>query len=763
MITSWSGKSGVASRIALSALLISAVTSSSPTAAPDGTRAFQHVIALAQDIGPRPIGSESDRRAAEYVRREMQAYGLDVDLQEVPVFKDGDGERRVNSFNVVGRLEGDGPDTLIVGAHHDSVGAFVPGANDDASGLAVLLEVARLTSSRPRRTHYLFISFCCEEEGLYGSKAFVESADLTRVRAMIALELLGRGELLAGPAPEPPEYWAQRAVVDAARRSGVRNIAARPLWTIAPRLMKVDHSADHEPFLRAGVPAFLLMGTYPHWTYHTAEDRAAAVRPRALRRAARLLDALLLDLEREPPDRLNDPHHLPVTLFGRGLVIPTTGLSGIGLVALLGSAMLFLARLRAVLSPRRILETIRAIMVGATATALGVSGAFASEALMELVHGVRLPWSAHHGLHVAQAIAGTIVTGWMGLNLFRRIKPTIEPGPYLAAALLLPLSGVVLGLSGGWPELAAIAGAPAVAFLLSLGVRSIGRKLALGLAGLAPFTLLMNLADYRALVTLGGVEIPGTVLYVGFLAATLPFALFLAHVACFQDCLHSPVWWRLSGPWVGGPAFAAWAVLGIAAGLLPAYDEAHRQLVHVRQTVDLDTGSATAALDSIDVLDGVRLGGGVHGRVDRGALRATLKADPPADRFEFSARSESEPLEEGVAVTSTARFAASEAPHSIAYQFRSRSGFRVPGRDSLLRHEYTFEEMAPPADSERDFRLLLPAGGDLEVKLAATFKTDLLRLEPRGGSRVFVHHATVIGSRRLIGGGSAPGVDVSVD
>ena len=749
------------SRFTILSVLAAAALTMPLRAEPDGTRALRHVIDLAQEIGPRAVGSEADRRAAEYVSNAMQAHGLEVTLHEVTRIEDDEGEYLVDCLNVIGRLEGDDPETIVVGAHHDSRSGAVPGANDDASGIAVMLEAARLTAARPRRTGYLFISFCGEEDGLFGSRAFVAQNDLSRIRAMIALELLGRGEILAGPTPAPPEYWAQQAVLDAARRSDVSEVAARPIWTLVPRLVHLNYSADHEPFLRAGVPSLLLLGTYPAWTYHTTEDRVSSVTPVALERAARVLNRLLLDLEEAPPSRLNDPHYLPVTLLGHGLVIPTTGLQGVAILALLGSAVLIVTRARALLAPRKIFETARVLIVGATATGLGLSGLFASEALMEVIHGVRFPWSAHHGLHVAQALAGTLVTGWMGLNLFRRIKPTIEPGPYFAGALSIPIAVVITALARGWPEFAAPAAFAILAFLSSLMVQSTGRKLALGLLGLSPLVLMMTLDDYRTVVDLGGIQIPDRMLFTALGAVILPFVLFLAHVASFRDCLHSPVWWRLSGPWVGGPALAAWVVLSVAAALLPAYDGEHRRIVRTNTVVDLRARTATTTLSSLDVLNGVRLGEHILGREARRSRRATVDVVYAEDRFEFIARSETELLDEELAIRSTLRFSAPVGAHSIGYRFSSDSGFRVPGRGPALRHIYSFTEMTPPPESERTILLHLAPGGDLEVEMVATFREDLLDLDPIGNGRVFVHQARVIDSRRLVEG--APGEPAGED
>ncbi len=712
--------------------------------------AFRHVLALAGTIGPRKTGTEADRRAADYVRAEMESAGLSVTVQDLSVARYDEGERSVHSRNVIGRLQGSSRDTVIVAAHHDSRNAAVPGANDDASGVAVLLEVARRAAARPHRLTYEFISFCAEEEGLLGSREFVAQADLAPVRAVIALELVGRGELLVAPVPRPPALWAQQLLLRAGRETGVEGVASRPLWSIAPRLLNLPYSSDHEPFLERNVPAFLLSGTYPAWTYHTTEDAIGVVREKALERAVRVVDGILIDLERAPLDPEDDPHYLPLTLFGRGILVPSTALTLVSCAALLGFCLLVLRRMRAVARPRVIAETIRVIIVASAATALGLSGMFLSETLMERLHHVRYPWMAHQGMHLAQGGAWTLFTGWLGLNFFRRIKPTVEPGPYLAAAFLVPVLCVVAALRTGWPEIAVFMAWPVAMFLASRFVESTGRKLALGLCAAAPFTTLLTPGDYRTLIELGGVSPPAPVLFGAVFLLAMPFVLYVAHVASFQDCLHSRFWWWLSGRRVGLAALVVSIALAGANAVLASYDYRHRQVVRVRQRVDVQGRRATAMVRSLDTLRGVRLRvPGLHA-IDPEATTDRLDLPFPAGRVAFEASAATGDGSEERVVTTELK--APIPTDRISYVFTSRSGFRVPGRGDALRHRYTFVEIAPRHDPVGTFRLLVPDGGDLSVELKADFEDDLLGLDAAAdGPRVFVYQATVEASRHLVG------------
>jgi hypothetical protein len=721
-------------------------------AAPESSGALRHVLALAGRIGPRKSGSEAERHAADYVRAQLEAAGLEVSLQEVTVLAADDGERAVGCRNVIGRLPGASPDTIVLAAHHDTRNARVPGANDDASGVAVLLEAARLAAREPRRSTLLFISFCGEEEGLLGSRFFVEGADLSRVRAAISLELLADGELLIGPVPGPPPLWAQRALLRAARRASVRQVAARPIWTLVPRFTRLPFSSDHESFLEKGIPAALLMAPPRAWSYHTEEDSVASVRPRSLDRAVGVADALLRDLEETPPQGGEDPHYLPLVLFGQGAIVPSAALRGLAAAALGGVLLLALSRLRIILSPAALGETLRVLIVTGAATLLGLTGLFASEALMERVHGVRFPWMAHQRLHVVQALVLALLTSWLGLKLFRRIKPTIEPGPYLAAALLIPAAGTAAALRLGWPEVAGILALPALAFLLSRFFASVTRKLALGVLGAVPFGLLFTLGDYRTAIDLGGFDLPGIAVFGALFAAVFPFVLYLAHVASFQDCLHSPFWWWMSGRGIGWTLLAASvALLGVNA-LRPAYTYRHRQVIEVRQRVDLKERRAEAMLHSSDSLDGVVLAG-LGGRAVRGRDTTERFAIPfPDQGLAFEAATiTSAAGPESLAVTCTTRLTAPRAPNRVTYRFTSRSGFRVPARDTVVRYSYAFTRVAPSPDPVDTFDLLLPEGGDLAVSLRADFEEDLLGLGVSGGPRVFVHRGAVVAAQRLVG------------
>ncbi len=119
------------------------------------------------------------------------------------------GDRKRTGNNVVGYIDNGAPTTVVLGAHFDHLGfgedgnsmirnvsnQIHNGADDNASGAAALIELARmLKASKLTASNYLFIAFSGEELGLYGSKFFVENPtiDLTKVNYMINMDMVGR-------------------------------------------------------------------------------------------------------------------------------------------------------------------------------------------------------------------------------------------------------------------------------------------------------------------------------------------------------------------------------------------------------------------------------------------------------------------------------------------------------------------------------------------------------------------------------------------
>jgi len=271
------------------------------TACPQGGRRLSHISASDWRDDPSkvllPLVQTSTEDAAllrsKAVDRPAIAVQVDAEFQTS------------TSWNVAADLSGaDFPDEcLVLGAHHDTTPDSF-GANDNGSGVAVLLETARLLAGlrnslnvSPGRT-IKFVSFGAEEQGLQGSSAYVErhfSGDHTP-RFMLALDELATGNM-KGVVLQFPE---------------LRSLMQQQLDSLNEGLQchvlsQLDASGDMFPFARQGIPSSFLwrwrfVGRRPETAFgHSHSDTPEKLRIRELKEYAGLLARLLLRLSHVPP------------------------------------------------------------------------------------------------------------------------------------------------------------------------------------------------------------------------------------------------------------------------------------------------------------------------------------------------------------------------------------------------------------------------------------------------------------------------------
>jgi Zn-dependent M28 family amino/carboxypeptidase len=234
----------------------------------DADRAFADLEAQV-DIGPRPSGSPANERTAEMLAARLRDAGVeDVHIQRP-------------WRNVVGVIPGDEPEAIVLGAHFDTkdIPGFV-GANDGASGVAVVLELARQLRAPINGPSVQIALFDAEEargdrpfevDGTRGSRQYVRLARagggdgvpaLNAIKEMILLDMVGDCDLaIPREASSDPELYDRIAA------------AGAPFGGAAPPILD-----DHVPFLNAGIPAVDLIdfdygpGPSPGAYWHTTQD-----------------------------------------------------------------------------------------------------------------------------------------------------------------------------------------------------------------------------------------------------------------------------------------------------------------------------------------------------------------------------------------------------------------------------------------------------------------------------------------------------------
>ncbi len=268
----------------------------------DGAAALRHASALSA-LGARPWGSPRTGAAAAYIASQLRTTGAEVRLE--PFESHG-----IRGANVIATLKGDSPEFVVVGAHHDTAPGAT-GAYDDAAGVGVVIEAARVLAAMPRPRTIVLASWDGEEAWstgkttTAGSRAYVKGLEAASrdLVAALAVEMCGWRE--GTPVVHPIAYddplrpgglaiapaRVMRAVLGGSRRAGVGLGVGDPylswLYQPAVRTFRVRLYGDDLSFLQSGLPATFTSDStftrfYP-W-YHKPTDTPDKLDAEALTR-----------------------------------------------------------------------------------------------------------------------------------------------------------------------------------------------------------------------------------------------------------------------------------------------------------------------------------------------------------------------------------------------------------------------------------------------------------------------------------------------
>lgn len=261
-------------------LLLSACTSQAPIAESfDGDRAYEDVQTQVL-YGDRIPGSTGHQQTLEYVQSELKNAGWQVEIKDTTY--------QGHPVQNITARRGDSTSPIIFAAHYDTRmyadqdtdpnlhSQPVPGANDGASGVAVLLEMARVMPADQKAVWLVF--FDTEDQGhikgwdwILGSQAYADSLTVSP-QAVIVIDMIGDADL------------------NIYREKSSDQTLTDQIWQSAADLgyseqfindEKYNMLDDHTPFLEKGIPAVDIIDfDYPYW--HTTQDTADKVSPESL-------------------------------------------------------------------------------------------------------------------------------------------------------------------------------------------------------------------------------------------------------------------------------------------------------------------------------------------------------------------------------------------------------------------------------------------------------------------------------------------------
>ena len=258
----------------------------------------KHVYTLASDIGERNVFRPQALHAAEeYITRTWQEQGYSVTRNTYDVI-----DVRCANLEITRPGNGESKEMILLGAHYDSVKGC-PGANDNGSGIAALLELSKLFAQTDPKVTVRFVAFVNEEPpffswGQMGSTVYAKSARQRgdRIRFMVSLETIGYYSDTVGSQRYPPlfkYFYPDRGNFI----SFVSNLRSRRVMRKAVRAFRRDSTfpseyvatfswvpgvswSDHLSFWKQNYRAFMITDTafYRYRYYHTAEDTAEKLR-----------------------------------------------------------------------------------------------------------------------------------------------------------------------------------------------------------------------------------------------------------------------------------------------------------------------------------------------------------------------------------------------------------------------------------------------------------------------------------------------------
>ncbi|NOR89896.1 MAG: M28 family peptidase [Anaerolineales bacterium] len=278
----------------------------------DGNKAFDIESEFVTQFTNRHSGTDQNWLATEWLREQFTQYGWNCSFDEWEVINYSEP---LKLRNVVCRLPGEiteGRHEILVVAHHDQASTTIQGADNDGSGIAILLHLAEIfDAEKPLKYTLVFVATDAEEYGMLGSLRYIQTHPNTDdIIAGISLDNVGREYYdsmnmeLVGQARKYGQIWFALTARDAAR-------AVDGLWDVnlrAPIDQALDQAVpisfmDQGPMVTAGVPAVGFTGGYPmefsdeHYRlWHDPDDTMARQSPESVGQSGAITEALIRQL-----------------------------------------------------------------------------------------------------------------------------------------------------------------------------------------------------------------------------------------------------------------------------------------------------------------------------------------------------------------------------------------------------------------------------------------------------------------------------------
>jgi hypothetical protein len=273
----------------------------------EGAAAFEFTRIVAEEFPDRVTGTPAAHRAADYLRAQLRNSGYAVTLEPFSLWLHG---KEVEGENVIAQWEGDSPESLAILAHYDSALTTHQAAADNASGVGVLLELARALRQGPHSHGLILAATDAEEWGMIGARELTGFFKRHHTVAVISVKAIMPGPPRSlkmncmGQFGGYTPLRLRQLLVAAGRAQGVtvEQAVGRREWI--ERALEVS-AQDQGPLLRAGIPAVdigtLSTRAEASSRVHTPEDVFRDFDPAAFQMAGATVERAIDVLDTLPP------------------------------------------------------------------------------------------------------------------------------------------------------------------------------------------------------------------------------------------------------------------------------------------------------------------------------------------------------------------------------------------------------------------------------------------------------------------------------